>query len=514
MEETERAELGSLAKNSAIISVLSVVSIITGFGLDMLIAARFGLSYKTDAFFVAWAVPTFIMNSTVMASNRVFVPLFSHSVLGFGRAHADKLVSILLNYSVLIMAAISVLGASGSAVIVKAVAPSYTGAQYLLATQLSALLFLSVFPIGAMSVLRAALNERNRFTVPAAALSIQNVVALALAAATAGSWGIKSVAIGYAAGSVLQALVLFLALRSMEFRYSPSLDFRHEGVAESWRLLSSPLAGAALGQGTDIFQRFLASFLPVGSVAALGYASRVHSSFLTVLSDNVTTALMPSLSRSAGRKEFEKLKERLAWGVRLVLASTVPISAGVAVLAVPMVQLLFGRGRFNQQDTFLVGSLLALYALSWPLNGLIRIFTAPFLAWKDSLTPFIRTAIVAVLRVALSLPLLYWLGVNGLVSAWLASSAIGAMICYTALHGKLGRIGGGLSGHVWRLGAGTASMAVVTWLSAQASSHIFVTSSLLDALLRVVLPAILGALSLIALGLLLGISEIKWLRLQ
>lgn len=493
------------------ISVLTLVGLVTGLGLDVLVAARFGLSQATDAFFVAYAVPLFITAAVMSATNQAVVPLFSHAAAAGGHTHRDKLASICINYSLLIMPIVSVLGIALSPMVIRVVAPTYSGEQLALASGLSALLFVIVGAAGITNVARSYLNARERFAIPAAALSIQNATAIVVTAFGPSYWGIGSVAAGYAIGNALQVIILLVAMLACGFHYTASLDRRYEGLQEVLRLIRSPLAGSALFQGGIVFQRFLASFLPVGSVAALGYATRLHSSFLVILVDNVSTALLPGLSRSAAAMDMPRLKELLRSGFRLVLLSTMPVSATLAVVAVPFVLLLFGRGQFSTSDAMLVGSLIGIYALGWPLNALVRVFYAPFLAWRDSFTPVIRGAIVLGVNVALMLVLLPRLGVIGIALASLVAAIFGLFQSYLVLRRKLGKIGGDLGTYLWRLALSTVVMATSAWVTNFALGNSLVGLALVGRFLRVALPAGLGVLGFLIVGRILGIEELVWI---
>ena len=80
----------NLVKNSTAVSVLTGLGVMSGFLLNVVIAAKFGLGAEIDAFFVAYTLPNAIMSLALVAFSWTLVPMFARryaeeDVEGIGR---------------------------------------------------------------------------------------------------------------------------------------------------------------------------------------------------------------------------------------------------------------------------------------------------------------------------------------------------------------------------------------------------------------------------------------------
>ena len=109
---------------------------------------------------------------------------------------------------------------------------------------------------------------------------------------------------------------------------------------------------------TSIFERFFASDLPDGDLSYIGYANKISSIFVALLASGIAGAIFPSMARAFSNEGEEGLAQQFRHGLRLTLAVAVPASALVAVLAIPIISIIYERGAFTHATTINVSRII------------------------------------------------------------------------------------------------------------------------------------------------------------
>ena len=138
----------------------------------------------------------------------------------------------------------------------------------------------------------------------------------------------------------------------------------------------------------------------------------------------MSTAVLPSLSAHAARREYDKLKADFAFALRLLLFICLPAMAGLIALRVPIINILFERGRFDHAATLGTASALLFYSLGiWAYVG-VRVVVATFYSMQNTRTPVTVAACALGANIVLSLALMGPMQHNGLALANALSSMI------------------------------------------------------------------------------------------
>ena len=290
-------------------------------------------------------------------------------------------------------------------------------------------------------IIRSALIAHDRYVVAAVATLINFGAILAVVALSARQTGIHALAWGYVTGSVVQLLWLLGGLIWTGGSLRPAWDPHDPGLREALRLIGQRMSGIALRRSSMLFERFVASFLPAGSITALTYSQRVSLSLWQVFANSVSTAVLPTLTASAQRGLIPQVRKGMAVGFRLLSFVVWPAATGLAVLSVPIVQLLFQRGAFDPAATAQTAALLRIYAFSIPALALVQIFLAPHYAQKDARTPTVHMIVILLLSLVLTGSLTWLFGVIGLATAYTLSAFASLGRSYWIAERKLGDFG-------------------------------------------------------------------------
>lgn len=431
-------DTGQVVRSSAIISVLNALGFASALLIDVIVAFRFGLGKDTDAFFVAFAVPQLI-GTILMVSTRVsLVPVFTRVFLEEGQANLWRLTSNLVNLSLVGSVALAALGSLSAPWIILVLGAGLDDGTRQLASALSSLVFAMVVPLGPVEILKATLNSLQSFAVPAATLSVRNIITFIIVALLSPSLGIRALALAYVVAAWAQFVFVGAALMVRGFKYRLLLQWHEPGTVQALRQMRYPLAGAAIGQSNVLLERFFASFLSVGMVSALVYARRILRAVDSIFLTSISTVFLPHLSAQFTRHKRSEFRRLLILALKLALFLSVPVTVGTVVLSAPTVNLLFRRGAFDQDAVQATATLLSIYIIGVTPMAVLRILNAAYYAVGDTRTPFWALVASLVLTSVLDLVLFFVLGAAGLALALGLARAAITVSLFWLLHRKIG----------------------------------------------------------------------------
>jgi len=383
----------NLLRTLATVSSLTMVSRVLGYARDFFIARLFGAGLATDAFFVAFRIPNLLRRMFAEgAFSQAFVPILAEYRTRQTPEETRALVDVIATALFLALLAATVAGMLAAPVLGYLFAPGWYHArpeQFGLTVQMLRITFPYILFISLVALAAGVLNTWSRFAVPAFTPVLLNVSFIVAAAFYAERFDPPVLALAWAVfvGGALQlALQLpFLARIGMLPRWR--LNLRHPGLARVLKLMLPALFGVSVSQISLLINTIFASFLVAGSVSWLYYADRLMELPAGVLGVAVGTILLPSLSKyhaDANREEYARL---LDWGLRITLLLALPAAVALAVLALPLIAMLFQYGRFTEEDAWMTRQALVAYSIGLVGIILVKILAPGFYARQNVVTP-------------------------------------------------------------------------------------------------------------------------------
>jgi len=401
----------SLFKAVSTVSLLTLVSRITGLARELLIAATFGASTLTDAFNVAFRIPNLFRRLFAEgAFSQAFVPVLATTRAQQGDAATRLLIDRVATVLAWVLLAVSVLGVLASPLLVWLLASGLRQVEAGNGFELAVVMTRWMFPyIACMSLVALAsgvLNTWKRFAVPAATpvlLNLAMIVAAWLGAPWFKTLGIEPIfalAGGVMAGGLLQLGVQIPALRRLGLLPSIGLNlttlraaWADEGTQRVLKLMAPALLGVSVAQLSLLINTQIASHLAPGSVSWLSYADRLMEFPVALLGVALGVVLMPQLAAARANDDTARYSAMLDWGLRLVVLLAVPCALALLTFATPLVSVLYHYGAFSARDV--QQTALALMGWGVGLVGVvaIKVLAPGYYASQDIRTP-VRIAIV------------------------------------------------------------------------------------------------------------------------
>jgi putative peptidoglycan lipid II flippase len=357
-----------LAKAAFVTVSLSVAGALLGLVRDQSLARLFGAGRETDAFLVAWTVPEFA--ATLLIEDGLsfaLVPAFSAALARRARgAPGDPVRSLVASTVPRLAAACAAAGALlalAAPRLVAVLAPGLPDPR--LAVDCTRLTATCVLSFGLAGYCSAALRAHRRFLAPAAIYVVYNTGIVTVMYALGGHWGVRSAALGVAAGGFLMAGVqvpsLVRRLRQGNGETAPPAPGGEARPVDA-SLMATVLLFALCRQSQVLVERFLASGLPAGAISHLNYAQKVAQIPMS-LSMMLCTVTFPVVARALAEGDTERARRRVERDLALAAALVLLGAAAVVACAPQLIGLLFQRGAFTAGDTAATAEVMRVYAL-------------------------------------------------------------------------------------------------------------------------------------------------------
>jgi putative peptidoglycan lipid II flippase len=384
-----------LARSGVIFAVATGLSRILGLLREIVAAYLFGITGKINAFNIAFLIPNTVRSLVAdQALSAAFVPVFSDLLVKGERKRAWRVASSIFW--------LMLLGLGGLMALFILIAPWVMGLFNYgpnelngpLAIGLARILFPTVVILGLTGVVVGILNSYDHFTVPALSPVAWNLVILLGLALGAEHASLKSTqlyiyAISILVATIIQFLLPLPWLRGRDDRLHVVIDIRDPAVKRTFVLMVPVTIGLGLININAVIDQLFATHFLNKNIAptAIVSAFRLYMLPQGVFSVAVATVLFPLLSRHASRADWNGFRHTVSTGLRLICFLLVPASVTAAVLATPIVRLLYQRGAFHPGQTPIVAACLAAFALGLTFNGTMLMLNRGFFSLQSPWIP-------------------------------------------------------------------------------------------------------------------------------
>jgi putative peptidoglycan lipid II flippase len=430
-----------LAWSTAIFAAATALSRVLGLVRESVASYYFGVRGPINAFQIAFLIPNTIRALVADAAlSSAFVPVFSELLAKDQRARAWRVASSVLWLFLLGLGALTALFVLLAPLIMRA----FPYDQDLL-VGLSRLHFPIVALLGVFGIVVGILNSYDHFTIPALTPVAWNlVIILGLVLGVPRADTVDGELYVYAGSIVVATLVQLLLplpwLRGRDDRLRVAVDWRDPGVRRVFVLMLPVTLGLGLINVNALIDGIVAATLIDAEIAprAIDTAFRIYMLPQGIFSVAVATVLFPTLARLAARADRDGFREMVNSGLRQIAFLLVPGSVLTAVLATPIVRIVYQRGEFAPDQTPVVAAALAAFSLGLTFNGFMLLLNRAFFSLQR---PWLPTA-VALANLALNAVLdllLYRLGVWGIPLATSIVNIGGTVALLALLRRDFGR---------------------------------------------------------------------------
>jgi len=408
----------------------TLLSRITGFARDMLMAWILGKTMLSDAFIVAFLFPNYFRaifgEGTI---NPAFLPRYAALRAKGEHDAAREFGDSVFSWQMLAQLLILIAGMIAMPWIVRVLAPGFAAnpAELALTVHLARITFPYLILTLVVVQLSAMLNAIDRFWAAAAWSNFLNLAMIATLlaapwfpnAAEAAAWGVLLGGVAQLVFILWAAAREGLSLRVSWPRWSPE-------IKEFFIALGAVTVGAASVVIAPFIDTVLASFLATGSRTALYYADRINQLPLGVLGIALGTVLLPEMSSRLAVNDRTGADSAQNRAAALSLFLTLPFAVVFVLIPDTIMRAIFAHGAFDKSAAELAAVGLAAYGVGLPAMALVRIVASTFYARHDTMTPARVTVTAIVINIVLKIVFVwgFHLGIAGIA----LGTAIGAWV--------------------------------------------------------------------------------------
>jgi len=475
----------SIMRSAFTVSFFISLSRIVGFIRDILIAQFIGVSMLSDAFFASFRLPNFFRRVFGEgAMNAAFVPIFVEKLQDkssdMDEKHFVQNVFSILLYALLIF---TLLFQVFMPFLMKMLFPGFASdpEKFTLLVSLSRITIFYLIFISLVALCSGVLNSIGKFAVPASAPIILNATLIASLFvfeslvpnyAYALSWGV------FVAGILQFLWLLTFTLKAGMLLYPKPFSlklFHNADIKKFFRKLLPGVIGANVLQINLLIDSVFASMI-AGAVSYLYYADRINQLPLAMIGIAIGIALLPAMSRKIKAHEIDGAIKLQNLALEVGLIMVIPATLALTCLAYPIIVTLFERGKFTHEESFFVAKALQFYSYGLPAYVLVKVMEPAFFSRGDTKTPM-TIAIICLFSNAILNAIFFFQGFGyvGIILASIISSYLNLTLLITKLVRK---------------------------------KHFYFEKNFLIKLLKIIVPAILMAVALLAMKEFFSDSEV------
>lgn len=438
----------NIRRATAILTAAFLVSRVLGLLRTSMFAAIFGATITSDAYYQAFIVPDLIFNVVAGgALSSAFIPVFTGYMMGrHDENTAWHIASSALNIAIAIMIGVALLAEIFAGQIVPLYNPGVSASEIALITLLVRIMLLQSIIMGAGVIITSVLQARQNFLLPAIGSVLYNfgLIAgllpgffLALHGQHNDNVNVLFATFGVVVGAILQVSIQIPGLLKVGMRYAPTFDWRHPAVIQIGRQMVPRIINAVMLYASIFVDRGLLLLLVVvvgkevnGLITQYYQAFQLVLLSVSIFGASVSTAAFPTIAEYVARNRLDRVRAIIMETLRSILFLSIPSCVGLAMLALPVVQVLYEHGAFTLEDAQSTAVPLTFFAIG--LGGLaaVEILTRAFYALRDSTTPVIVSVGQFLFKIALSVVLID-------LAVWGVQWGMGALAFSTSIAGLL-----------------------------------------------------------------------------
>ncbi|OPZ77150.1 MAG: putative peptidoglycan biosynthesis protein MurJ [Alphaproteobacteria bacterium ADurb.Bin438] len=433
--------MSSLSKSVAVFGGYTMLSRITGFVRDLLIAKYIGAGMVADAFFMALRFPNLFRSMFAEGTFNVsFVPIFSSKLavndkdgaLDFANRAFSLLFYMLTTFIIILELLMPFM--------IFMFAPGFSKDKEKLdlTIELTRITFPFLLFISIVSLQSGILNSFSKFAASAFSPTIINLtmISVLLVSSKFSNDYAHYLSFGLIFAGIIEVIWLhhFLKKEGVLLKLKKfGKEIFSDDVLTLLKRTGPGIVGAGIYQINLFVDTFFVSFLEKGSVSWLYYATRLFQLPIGVLGASMAVALLPMLSKQLASKNFGEANKTMNKSIIFMAIISIPAVVGMALLSKEIIMVLFERGSFTINDVLPTAYALTALAFGLPSAVINKTLTTRFFAIGDTKTPVKVAVITLIMNVVLNFVLMKFLGHVGIALATSISSSFGCVAYFYLL---------------------------------------------------------------------------------
>ena len=400
-----------------IVMIFNLISKFFAFFRELSLAYFFGASSLTDAYIVAFSIPTIIFGIVGAGILNGFIPIYSQIRESLGSHSAKKFTNNFSNIMLIICFFIFVFGFLFSSYLVKIFSYGFDKNTLELASFFTKISIFSIFPITLVSIFLGYLQLNNKFFSVAFMGVPTNLLYIIGTYISYKNNNFVLLVFFSCFALFFQFIFLCPFIFKTGYRHNFKINIQDKNLHQLLILSIPIILGTSLEQINILIDRTVASNLSSGAVTILNYSGKLNGAILSLAVMTILNILFSKFSTLVSQNRIDLLKEKIKYIINMIFIFAFPIMFGIIILSKEISMFIFGRGNLDKNLVLTIAKCLSYYSLCFVALCLRDLSTKIFYSFKNSRTPVINSSIGIVLNIILNIILSKYLGVSGIALA-------------------------------------------------------------------------------------------------
>ena len=413
-----------MKKIVVIIIILTLISKILAFLGEISLAYFFGTSSQTDAFLVAFSIPTIIFELISSGILNGYIPIYNQIRENQLDNDTQKFTNNFINITLIITLFIFVLLFLFSPYLVKLFSLGFNQETLKITTFYTEILLFSIFPIILFSIFSGYLQVKQKFiTVTLANIppNLMYVIAVYLAYKSN-----NFTLLVYISSLIVFVQFIFLipSIIKSKYKYSFHMNLKDKNLYNLLRLSIPIIVGTSLEQINLLIDRTMASKLGIGTITILNYSNRLNVAIYSLSIGAVLNILFPKLSLLVAENKRDELKQEIKYSINMIFIFSVPIMFGIILLSNDIIKFVFGKGNLNNETITTIAKCFIGYSICFVALCLRNLAIKIFYSFREARIPTINSAIGIFLNIIFNIIFSNLFGIVGIAIATSLSTIV------------------------------------------------------------------------------------------
>jgi len=430
-----------MKKTALVIMIITIFSKFLGFVREVSLSYFFGANNVTDAYLISLTIPGVLFAFVGTALSTGYIPMFSHIKIKEGEEQVIKFTNNIVNILIVLCTIVVVITILFTTPIVKLFATGFSGETLNLAVKFTRISIFGIYFSGLVYIFTSYLQIKNNFVIPASIGFPMNIIIIFSMFVTSKTHNMYLLSIGSVAASLAQLLFILPFVFKKGYKFYFIFNVEDKYLRNLLTIAFPAIIGASVDQLNVLVDRTIASTVAEGGISALNYAAKLSLLVFGLFVTPISIVMFPLVSRMAAENNYEGLKKSLSESISAINFLVIPSTVGVMVFSTPIVEMLFGRGAFDERAVQMTSSALFFYSIGMIGYGLREVLAKVFYSMKDTKTPTRNAVIALLMNIILNIVLSKFLGIAGLALATSISAIVCTGLLFVSLRKKIGSFG-------------------------------------------------------------------------
>ena len=420
----------SLIKSTFIIMIVSLISRALGFIRDMLIAKNFGAGMYTDAYNIAVSVPEIIFTLVGLAISTAFLPMLSKVKAKKGQkemySFANNVINILFIVSLLFFIITSIFSKEIVYIF------GFSEETSLLAIKLLKITLLNLLFLSVNACFTSLLQVNEDFIIPSI-LGLFFNLPMILYLLLFRNYDIVGLTIANVIGNFFRVAVQVPSLLKHGYTYKFLINFKDERLKEIIILIIPVIIGAGANSLNMVVDKYIASYLEVGSVSALDYAQKLIFFINTIITTSVTSVVYPLMANMRHSDDNNGFINILKKSILYLAILLIPITVGVIIFGNDIVKVVYARGKFTEHAVYITTLALLGYGFGIFFTGIRDILNSTLFSMGKTKITTINGIIGVIINIIFSIILSKYIGIMGIALASVIAMVVTSILLFISI---------------------------------------------------------------------------------